>query len=99
MTPLLGLKTVLRGQILAEREYRGRALSGCTSCSVVEISDYLGNREAVGISMCLMERNFWASLLPKYILSFFKGPGSKRRKKASVGICCRSFLEFQVDLA
>ena len=25
--------------------HRGRALSKCTSCSVVEISDYLGTRE------------------------------------------------------
>ena len=37
-------------------------------------------------------------LLPKYRLSFLKGPVLKRRKNASVGVRCRSFLEVLVNL-
>ena len=81
MTPLLGLKTVLRGQILAEREYRGRALSGCTSCSVVEISDYLGNREDLIFYMCLMESSFTGFSITQVSTIFFKGLGSEAQKE------------------
>ena len=65
-------------------------MSGCTSCSVVEISDYLGNREDANISMCLMERNVPGFSITQVSTNFFKGP---------VGVRCRSFLELLVDLA
>ena len=58
-----------------------RALSGCTSCSVVEISDYLGNREDLIFYMCLMESSFPGFSITQVSTIFFKGLGSEAQKE------------------